>query len=314
MLKRSVPAVDRALHPHHGVSRLGQPLSYNRVPAADLLPWVAYLYVTEVEVPEGYNLQCNLLNDLAAVRIQTRGDWTAETRDGQMALGRSAVYFGPHSKSMAIGVSGSFTSIGLLLRPGAGYTMTGRSAADFTDRAMQLDPSLYPVEETLKRLDSAKDPEAQVQVMEDVMRRVLAHTKAAPPDPVSARFEALAYSDPNASVAEFARSCGIGERQLERIVRRDFGMSPKKVLRRARALDMASYLRGVADEEEAGELELRYYDQSHLIREFVQLFGMSPRQFVAKPQPLMTIALESRQACRLAMMERLKPGVPRPWE
>jgi len=90
-------------------------------------------------------------------------------------------------------------------------------------------------------------------------------------------------------------------------------MPPKQVLRRARALDMASHLRGVADQAEAEELALRYYDQSHLIRDFTQLFGMSPSQFVARPQPILTLALESRQARRLELLERVPPGGQRPW-
>jgi AraC-like DNA-binding protein len=73
-------------------------------------------------------------------------------------------------------------------------------------------------------------------------------------------------------------------------------------------------LRGVADQAEAEALQLRYYDQSHLIREFTQLFGMSPRQFVATPQPILTLALESRQAARLEMIERVAPGGLRPWQ
>lgn len=104
------------------------------------------------------------------------------------------------------------------------------------------------------------------------------------------------------------------QRRLERCVRRDFGMPPKQVLRRARALDMASHLRGVADHDEAEALSLRYYDQSHLIREFTDLFGMSPRQFVDRPQPLMTLALETRQSRRLEMIERIQPGQIRPWQ
>jgi hypothetical protein len=76
---------------------------------------------------------------------------------------------------------------------------------------------------------------------------------------------------------------------------------------------MASVLRGVADRDEAEDLALRYYDQSHLIREFTDLFGMSPGQFVSTPLPILTAALETRQARRLEMMERLAPGEIRPW-
>jgi AraC-like DNA-binding protein len=81
-------------------------------------------------------------------------------------------------------------------------------------------------------------------------------------------------------------------RQLGRIIRRDFGMPPKQVMRRARALDMASHLHGVADEAEAEELILRYFDQAQMTREFTELFGVTPRRFVKTPNPLLTLALD----------------------
>jgi AraC-like DNA-binding protein len=137
---------------------------------------------------------------------------------------------------------------------------------------------------------------------------------ASEPDPLTVAFETLAFVDPNASITDFAEECGVDLRRLERIVRRDFGLTPKQVLRRARALDMASHLRGVADSAEAEELMLRYYDQSHLIRDFTKLFGMSPRQFVVTPQPILTQALESRQARRLEFLRRVAPGELRPWQ
>jgi AraC-like DNA-binding protein len=166
----------------------------------------------------------------------------------------------------------------------------------------------------LEALGGAASPEAWLQILEDKIRQEAARGGHVQPDPLTVRFETLAFTNPNASIAEFARECGVDLRKLERTVHRDFGMAPKQVLRRARALDMASHLRGVADEREGAELALRYYDQSHLIREFIALFGMSPRQFIAKPQPLMTLTLESRQARRLEAIARLDPGALRPWQ
>jgi AraC-like DNA-binding protein len=116
------------------------------------------------------------------------------------------------------------------------------------------------------------------------------------------------------AIAQAAREIGVDRRRLERLVVRDFGMPPKQVLKRARALDMASHLRGVADAEEGEALALRYYDESHLIREFIELFGLSPRQFAQQSQPLLTMALEARQARRLEMLGRLAPGAKRPWQ
>lgn len=314
MAKRTQPAIDEAISPLHGVTRDGQPLSYNRSPVADLAPWIGRLYATVVTAPEDYRLDCGLFNDATTIRIQLRGKWFAQTRDGGLSLERSALLFGPHSRYMPVSVIGSFISVGFSLRPGCGHALLGWDASDHVDRISTCDEVGLPGSAALARLDPEAAPEDWFHAIEDMIREAINAAGARRPDPICTRFEALAYTDPTANIAQFAEECGISQRGLERIVRRDFGMAPKQVLRRARALDMASHLRGVADAEEADELALRFYDQSHLIREFTRLFGMSPRQFVARPQPIMTLTLESRQARRLELMERIAPGAARPWE
>jgi AraC-like DNA-binding protein len=314
MARRPRPGIDPALATRAKVSRDGQPLSYNRLAAPDISPWIAWLYATAVETPPDYRLSCSLFNDTAMIRIQLQGDWTAETRDGQLSHGRAALHFGPQSKAMPVSVKGSFTSVGMALKPGVGFAVIGRSAAEFVDRIVPCEEIGLPAEAALGAIDPAASPEDWLLALEGVARAFLNGARAPKPDPLSARFEWLALADPTASIADFAEECGISQRQFERICRRDFGMAPKQVLRRARALDMASHLRGVADAAEAEELQLRYYDQSHMIREFTELFGMAPRQFVATPQPLMTLALESRQSRRLEILSRIDPGQARPWE
>lgn len=81
----------------------------------------------------------------------------------------------------------------------------------------------------------------------------------------------------------------------------------------ARALDIAANLIGVADSSEAEEIALRYFDQSHVIRDFTSFFGVTPHKFRAQPRPLLTITLEQRQARRLEELKRLRPGEHRPW-
>ena len=124
------PGVDRAIAPAAGVTRQGQPLSYNRAPAPDLAPWIGRFYVTVVDAPADHALQCGLLADTACIRVQLRGAWTAQTRDGLCALGRAALVFGPNTRRMAVGVTGSFTSVGAVLRPGAGHALARLPEAD----------------------------------------------------------------------------------------------------------------------------------------------------------------------------------------
>jgi AraC-like DNA-binding protein len=312
MKKWVPPAVDEALSGRSGSTRGGQPLSRNRAPAPDLAPWIARLYATVVEAPADHRLDCGLFNDCSIIRVQLEGLWQARTRDGDMEYRRAALAFGPQSRLMPVSVTGSFVSLGMSLRPGTGYALRRLNIGDLIDRLVPCEKFGLSGDRAFELLERHQDPEAWLDDLDQLARELVAGAEQ--PDPITARFEFLAFSDPTTSVADFARECGIDLRRLERIVRRDFGLPPKQVLRRARALDMASALRGVADQDEADDLVLRYYDQSHLIREFIDLFGMSPRQFVATPQPLLTLTLESRQARRLELIERLAPGENRPWQ
>ncbi|SFF74249.1 transcriptional regulator, AraC family [Novosphingobium sp. CF614] len=314
MNRKKRPAVDSSIAPEQGVTKDGQPLSYNRAPAPDLAPWIARLYVTKVVAPDDYVLSCGLFNDTACVRIQLAGKWTAQTATGPEAFERAALFFGPQSKRMPITVTGSFISVGISIRPGACTALRGPRLSDFIDRLILTSAVTIPWEKVLEKLETDATPEEWLRTIENLVRKRVDHIGRVEPDPIASRFEEITFSNPGMTVSEAAQLCGVERRKLERIVNRDFGMPPKQVLRRARALDMASHLRGVADSEEGEEMVLRYYDESHLIHEFTEFFGMSPRQFVATPQPILTLALESRQARRLEALHRIEPGQARPWE
>jgi AraC-like DNA-binding protein len=312
MTDQNRPAVDRLIAPAQ-VSREGQPLSYSRAPSHDLAPWSGRLYAIKVEAPADYRLRCGVFNDAAMVHVHLTGDWTLEAAQPPLEVGYQTFFSGPHTRLMPVEVTGSFISVGYFLRPGATTLLGGLRMVDCLDLVAptaELGPAAVWSEDDF---DCNAAPEEWFAVVENGMRRWLAENPRSAPNEITARFEIAAFIDPSISVVEFAAGCGLAERTLERLVRRDFGMSPKQVLRRARALDMASHLRGVADAAEAEALALRYYDQSHLIREFTALFGMSPRQFVARPLPVMTLALELRQCRRLAAIERLSPEAARPW-
>lgn len=59
---------------------------------------------------------------------------------------------------------------------------------------------------------------------------------------------------------------------------------------------MVGHLGGVADDADSEAVALRYYVQSHLIHRFMEFMKHTPAQFVARPQPTMTLTLEVRQA------------------
>lgn len=312
MTRTALPAVDPNIVPAFGTARNGQALSYNRAPAADLASWIARLSVTDVRLPDNYQVSCGLFSDTPSVRVQLAGEWNHEI-PGEAQPPGPALLFGPHTRLMPVQVRGSFVSIGISLRPSACTALFGAGAvAGCVDRIV---PIVSPSEEhLLSILPPDASSEEWLSASEDLARDWIGRVAKMEPEPITARFEEIAFLNPGMSIAQAAREIGVDRRRLERLVVRDFGLPPKQVLKRARALDMASYLRGVADDEEAEAIALRYYDESHLIREFVELFGMSPRQFTTTALPLLTFTLEARQARRLETIKRLAPGAKRPWQ
>jgi AraC-like DNA-binding protein len=114
-------------------------------------------------------------------------------------------------------------------------------------------------------------------------------------DPVVASFESIARSDSTIKVEAAAKLLGLSPRQLERRCLASFGLSPKAVLQRCRFLDMAAAMRGLSHADEAELAALRFFDQSHLNREFRRYTGMTPGAFQRLQSPLFTASLGLRE-------------------
>lgn len=307
-----------ALRSLFGHTSQGEPLSNNRAPADDLAPWIARVYATDVEADPRETFSCGIFSDTPIFRVIIRGKWTAETIYGTGRYANTAVYCGPQTRRMPISVQGSFAVVGIALKPGAVEAIGGPPVAETLDRMVSFD-EIYGArpwgksETLIKWLDPEGSPERWLKIAEELFRQLIRWSRAKKPDPIVAAFDKAAFADPNLSISEFSREHDISVRQVERVIKSAFGLTPKLVLRRARALDMAAHLRGVADDEEAEVIALRFYDQSHMIREFVHYFGMTPKQFARSPQPLMTLTLEARQSRRLEVLGRNHPGTLPPW-
>ncbi|GMN02306.1 helix-turn-helix domain-containing protein [Erythrobacter sp. MTPC3] len=301
-----------------GYSRQGEPLSLNRAPAKEIAPWVARVYSTKVELAPGDQVSCGLISDVPVMRVLFSGAWTAQTRDGHGRYGPSALLFGAHTKRMPVTVRDSFSTVGVWLKPGAMAALKGPDVASTLDRIILYD-HIYGNEEwgssrkLLEWFDPGGTPKRWMRVGEKLVAQLIELAGGKRPDPIIEQFDKAAFRDPNLNIGEFAKEHAIERRRLERLIKHGYGQTATQVLRRARALDIAAHLRGVADDSEAEDAALRFFDQSHMIREFKTFFGMTPRQFATTPQPFMAITLEARQARRLETIGRMEPNAPPPW-
>lgn len=301
------------LAPVSGASRDGRPLAYHRAPAPDLAPWIARMFVTAAHQPHSHRLSCGLFNDTPFVRLIVRGDWTAQTATGPVHCNGGALMFGPHTRRMPIAVTGPFATIGFALRPGALEALGHPWGIVGVDCIASL-PADGGWADWSQVVDvEARGPEEWIHCLEEALRARIAALSPREPDPLALALDRAALADPSETIGAFAHRHGVSTRRVERMALRAFGLSPKQVMRRARVLDMASQLLGFADAAEAEEQLLRFYDQSHLIRDFRALLGCTPRQLARTPQPILTLGLEPRQGRRLELLGKLDGGRTAPW-
>ncbi|MBV7258425.1 helix-turn-helix domain-containing protein [Erythrobacter crassostreae] len=295
-----------------GATDKGDPLSINRAPDKRIAPWVsrsmvAYAYQKGAETLEGA-----LCNDAPYIRSAVGVDWTATTRDGDLAIRDETFLCGQHSTIMPLKYSGGIKVAGLMLRPGALRALFGVNDGNMLDRIVSIERGGVDDDEVTSLFDESLAPTAWLLRIENWLADFVKRTGVAEPDPIAQALELQAFVDPNGSLSKFAERQNVSLRTIERTAKRDFGLPPNQIMRRARILDLAAKLCGVADQEDE-EITLRFFDQAHQIREFQIFFGMTPLEFQRNRSAILTLSLEIRQARRLELLDWIEPGAIRPW-
>jgi AraC-like DNA-binding protein len=150
--------------------------------------------------------------------------------------------------------------------------------------------------------DALNDLRQQLITAPDVATR-FALTKAAATEifaqSESAAFEFTATVDQwllathDHAIETLMASTALSIRQLERMTTRYYGMPPKKLARKYRAL-LAAHRLAVGDSLDDTELGLSFYDQSHLIREVKQFTGLTPSQLKSGKSNLTSATMHGR--------------------
>ncbi|MFD7662245.1 helix-turn-helix domain-containing protein [Streptomyces sp. NPDC059788] len=169
------------------------------------------------------------------------------------------------------------TVVGLRFAPGQGPAVFGVPAHALRDQRVPLE-ELWPGDLVARLAGTVAGTGSPGRVLEEIAVHRLREAPG-PPDP--ARDVIAAALGRGRSVAEVARTVGIGERQLHRRCLEAFGYGPKtlaRVLRLVRALELArAHLPYAEVAARAG-----YADQAHLAREVKALAG-APLGVIAGP-------------------------------
>jgi AraC-like DNA-binding protein len=290
-----------------GRTRTGLPVSLNVAPPPDLEPFVARFFVTIIDQPDEQVVEDILLNETALVRVLVRGDWDMWVPQRGWRRRAGALLFGAQRRAMRVRARGPMAVAGFAIRPGGWFGLEVRDHRLLADRVDDLDGP-WGASLVAAAADIDDHGETIARLVAACRARVADLAGAA--DPVAAMFERIARDDPTVHVCTVADRLALTPRALEHRIRRHFGHVPKLVLRRSRFLDMAAVMRGLAMPDEETLAGLRFYDASHLNREFRLFVDMTPAAFARATTPLMTPGLEVRQQRKL--QDAGAPG-PAPW-
>lgn len=317
--KRPAGKADAHMPPilsHTGSTPAGMPLSLNRSPHHSLRHWLMRIGVTSVDMPKGASIECASMCEHPVLRMIYGAKWTAHTAEGVQEFDPGnhglALYFGPETRAMKLKVHGSFRVVSINCTSGFAHNFDLPDASETLDRIIPIDP-LTGSSTPHHGHRPQDDAQAWLESIEAHLHERIHAAGFDEPHGLLEEFEWLCLTDPGANLADFADANATTRRTLERTISRHWGVTPKFALRRARALDMAAALLGVADHEEEPELRLRYFDQSHLSREMRHFFDQTPGDLQTGECPLLRITMEIRQARRLEALTKLAEDETPPW-
>jgi len=290
-----------------GISPDGLPLSHSRTPPADLTRYVARFFVLVIEQPDDLQLESFLLHENAFIRVPAVGHWETPV-DGRWSHFNGPLLFGAQRRRFPVRCTGPIVVAGFALRPAAWFAFSDMPAHRVADRVDPIDGAWG---EALRwACEDIHQAEQTFDRLEQVVRERIAERRVTI-DPALERFEAISGLEPGRPVIDIARELGIVPRKLDRHVRAHFGHPPKTVLRRSRFLDMAAVLRGFSAAGDSDQAALRFYDASHLNREFRLFLDTPPNRFRNTPTLLFTRGLELREQRKQATASEAAPDTAR---
>jgi methylphosphotriester-DNA--protein-cysteine methyltransferase len=182
------------------------------------------------------------------------------------------------------------------------------AASDLADKVAPLAAFMGDAAASeLGKLRSCPDHAARAAALDAFF---LARMAARPPcDDIVGLAHAVLMKPEIATVEEFAAALGVSLRQAHRLSLRVFGFPPKLLLQRQRFLRTLAILRQNRDRPWADLIDARYYDQSHLARDFNRFMGMPPSQYFSLRHDMLEPAAAARITSVGQAMQGLQPPI-----
>lgn len=241
-------------------------------PAEDVRDLVSVYYYFDVEAPRFAD---NERAAIAQLRFILNGKGKLSFSDGKSYPVEGAMLVGPSTGAMHFDVEGPFRMFGVGVLPLGWAVTTKKSAADYADLVLPArEVFTDQIDKNLDTLSNCESEEEMVDWANKIYRAMKSRIK-----PETAAFTEMVdewlSSEPSPPVSKLMEQSNQSSRQVLRMVNKLYGMPPKYLARKYRALRAARAF-AEDDQDELLELEDAFYDQSHMIREIKFFAGVTP--------------------------------------
>ena len=228
---------------------------------------------TEQILPTGtFELVINLRDDDLRFHDSDRG---------RVSRFSGAIISGAHSRRLAPADTNAVSLIGIHFKPGGAFPFLAQPAGELADTHVDLQTLWGQAARRVReRIWEAKTSAERFRVLEDAvvarMRDGVKQHYAVP-----AALEMFGNNHVGPKVREAAKYIGLSERRFIETFKMEVGLTPKLFSR----IQRFQRTRRVIQKDHSPDwaelaLNLGYFDQSHLIREFLEFSGVSPTEYL----------------------------------
>lgn len=264
-------------------------------PPAALSDYVTTMYHFRCDEPVIRDIQPASIGHLA---IFPHGVGEMQFRDGRVDPSNETNLLTPFSVAAPFVVDGPFHAIGAVLSPLGWAALTGRDAGKYGNRLVRASDWLGPeVGELGHRLceeyraGTRSGSECALALGQFILEN------ARPVNPRHAELIRVTNqwlgSSLNPEISDLMAQAAYSNRQVQRLVERYFGLPPKALARKYRALRAAALMSfPMLTPEYEAELAEAFYDQPHMIREIQLFVGRTPARLSDDESPYLTEMLD----------------------
>jgi AraC-like DNA-binding protein len=208
-----------------------------------------------------------------------------------------ALVSGPYSRSFMSDAAEERAILGVHCKPGGAAAILGIPAGEFRDRHVNLREIWGPSASLLhERLCALKEPSQKFSLLEQVLvQRLSTHPNGHAP--VRVALDVLMRTHGRAKTRDIASGVGLSQRRFIELFANEVGLTPKlfgRVRRFQHALDRSQQNETRTDWAQLA-FECGYFDQSHLIRDFVAFASVSPAEYRRRQEQLDRAGIHSKR-------------------